>query len=254
MNGVVTIEVGPAGGPASSILTLPVNPDQSLTQDYRVTVQQTWNGIYTDDWGVGVEQIQLNGTTAFSVGQGKFNGAPIDGETAARNLYANCLNYYFQREEKESGTTTMFIYDDVFGRAWQVKPIGQLQLTITNNSPVVFNYSQTFVVLKDLLTGTPTTTTTTDPVKAIWQTTTSVKSKAKSSVSAAKTTAVTVKQTKDIVYVVKSGDTLWTIATEYSSKTATDTQIQNLVNQITSLNSLKNADLIFPGEKLSIPS
>jgi len=252
-NGTVTIEVGPEGGPPSSILVLPVNPDQQLTQDYRVTAVQTLSGIYTDDFGIGISQIQLSGTTAFSVGQGRFNGQPVDGDTAAKNLYLNILNYYFQREENVPGTTIMEIFDDAFGRAWQVKPIGQLQLTRSSSSPLTLNYSQTFIILKDYLTNAPQTKTP-DPIKAIWQTTTSVQSQTKKNVSQATNKAKTVKQTKDFQYTVQSGDTLWAIAARYLPKQATPSQIQNLVNQITSVNRLRNPNLIFVGERLTIPA
>lgn len=252
-SGVVTIEVGPASGPPSSILALPVNPDQSLSQDIRVTAIQTLVGAYFDDFGLGLTTLQLSGTTAFNSPQGKFNGRHIDGNEAAHNLYKNIIAYYFQREESVKGSTVMHIYDDAFGQSWQVKPIGQLQLSRVSSDPLVLRYSQNFIVIQDLMMPFATQPIP-DPVQVVWKSPTNLKNYTGGSVakSASKTTSI--KQTPDFVYVVQSGDSLWTIAQRYLPKQANNTQIANLVNAIVAKNRLRNENLIFEGERLTIPA
>lgn len=252
-NGVVTIEVGPSGGAPSSILVLPVNPDQNFTQDYRVTVVQTISGIYTDDFGIGISNLQLSGTSGFRALQGKFNGNPVDGNTAIFNLNKNIINYYFTREANIKGSTVMTIYDDSFGRAWQVKPIQQLQLQRVSSAPLVVNYSCSFVVLKDFQMNLPNIHIP-DPIQAVWQTKKSVQQQSQSRVASASTLATSVKQTPTPVYEVQNGDSLWAIAKMYLPTNATNIQIQALVDKITSTNGLRNPNLIFKGEVLKIPA
>ncbi len=245
--GTVTIECGP------NSLVLPVNPDQQLSHDIRVTVVQTLGGYYFDDFGMGIPQLQLSGTSAFQSGQARFNGQPVDGNTAIQHLYTDIIQYYFKSSSNGSNSATMKIYDDAFGRWWQVKPIGQLQLSRVNSDPLVINYSQTFVVIQD---GNLSSTQQKVPDNVIitWSSASSVSSQASTSVHAAASTASSVKQTPNFVYTVQSGDTLWTIAKQYLPQQATSEQVQQLVNQIVQVNNLRSPSLIFPGERLTIPA
>src|SRR5579875_2925400 len=138
-DGVIDITVGRAGAPATNILILPVNPDSTLSQDIRVTVTQTISGYYFDDFGLGIPTVQLQGNTAYRSKQGKFNGQWVDGNTAAQHLHRDIIKYYFDQEQAGK-SMAMYIYDHAFGRAWQVKPMEQLQLSITNQNPLVVNY------------------------------------------------------------------------------------------------------------------
>jgi len=245
-NGVVSVEMN------HDTLVLPVNPSQNLSQDFRTTVVQTLSGIYTDVFGPGIEQIQLSGTTAFNSGQGKWNGQAIDGDTAGRHLYKDVLMQYATLDQ-QGKNPVLNIYDDAFGRAWKVKPIGQLQLTRSPTDPITLNYSQTFLVIKDYMTNAPQTKID-DPIKSIWQNSKSVQSQTGQKVSQATGTAAKQKQTSPFKYTVVSGDNLWVIAKKYLPKQATNAQVANLVNKIVAANKLRNPNLIFPNQKLTIPA
>ncbi|WP_304459089.1 LysM peptidoglycan-binding domain-containing protein [Alicyclobacillus sendaiensis] len=251
-DGVIDITVGPAGGTATNTLVLPVNPDSTLSQDTRVTVTQTLNGLYFDDFGLGIPTVQLQGNTAYRSSQGKFNGHWVDGNTAAQHLYRDIIKYYFDQEQAGK-PMVMYIYDHAFGRAWQVKPMEQLQLSITSQNPLVINYSCTFTVIQDLIIAVNVPKIS-DPVKAIWQTTTSIKRQVKSNAQTAASRASSASQKKPMVYVVKAGDTLWSIAQMYLPSNATNAQIQAYVNKIAATNRISNVNLIFPGEQLKIPA
>lgn len=250
--GVIDITVGPAGKKATNELILPVNPDNTLSQDTRVTVTQTLSGYYFDDFGLGIPTVQLQGNTAYRSSQGKFNGQWVDGQTAAMHLYRDIVKYYFEQEQAGKAMD-MYIYDHAFGRAWKVKPMEQLQLSITSQNPLVINYSCTFTVIQDL-TIPINVPKITDPIKSIWQLVSQKKKTAKSNVKTVASKASAKSQSKPHTYVVKSGDTLWAIAKMYLPPSVTNAQIQAYVKKIASTNRISNPNLIFPGQKLSIPS
>lgn len=59
-------------------------------------------------------------------------------------------------------------------------------------------------------------------------------------------------------YTVKNGDNLWDIAKQILIKTIArepnNKKIAQLVSKITKINNLKDPDLIFAGQKLSMPN
>lgn len=246
VNGTVQLDMN------GTTLVLPVNPDQQFSQDFRVTIVQTLSGIYSDNFGAGISQIQLSGTTALNSPQGRFNGQPVDGNTAAMHLYRDIL-LAFSNLDAAGQNPTLNIYDDCFNRSWKVKPIGQLQMTRQSTDPLILKYSQTFVVLQDNLAPYAAQKVT-DPVQIIWQSPVSLANYTQTNVTTANTHATSVKQTPNMTYIVQSGDTLWAIAQRYLPSGSNGTAVSNFVNRIVSLNGLKNENLIFPGENLKIPA
>jgi nucleoid-associated protein YgaU len=55
------------------------------------------------------------------------------------------------------------------------------------------------------------------------------------------------------LYVVRRGDTLWSISKRYLPSGSSDAMILKYVRQIAAANGLSNPDLIFPDQTLSIP-
>lgn len=250
IGGVVSLEVGPKGQRPSHILVLPANPDQQVSRDMRVTVVQTQDGIYTDDFGLGIQTLILSGTTAWNSPQGKYNGQHVDGNAALKHLYYDIIEYYFEQESVHP--MTLRIYDDAAGQAWEVKPIGQPTLKRSSVNPTTAFYTLELVVLRDLLSANAPVKTP-DPVVHTFSTPQKIQTHAKTKTHHASQTLTRIKQTPDRVYVVQSGDSLWTIAQKFIPAASTPTQVQTFVGEMVRLNHLSNPNLIFPGEKLRIP-
>ncbi len=250
IGGVVSVEVGPAGQRPARILVLPVNPDQQITRDMRVTVVQTQDGIYTDDFGLGIQTLSLSGTTAWNSAQGRYNGAHVDGNTALKHLYYDIIEYYFEQENAHP--MLMRIYDDAVGQAWEVKPIGKPTLKRTSSSPTTAFYTLDLVILRDMM-GSTAAHKIVDPIVHTFSTPKTIKAHAKARIHAAVTKAQAVKQTKNPIVYVASGQTLWHIAQLYLPKNATNAETNAYVTQIAHFNHIANPNLIFVGERISIP-
>lgn len=251
-SGSVIIEAGPVGSSPVNSLQLPVNPNQQIDQDIRVTFVQTYAGIYFDDFGLGIEQITLTGTSAWNSPQGMFNGQAVDGNDAIFHLYSDIFAYYFGKETSNVSPSNMemSIYDDAVGQAWVVKPVTSLQLMRSNSSPLVVGYTANFVVTNNMMYGPPSTPAP-DPVQQ------TVAAAPAAAPTAAKKTAVAAakKTTKQpSYYTVQSGNNLWDIAKGYLGVSASNSAIQTLVNSIVSTNKIKTPNLIFPGQRLVIPA
>lgn len=247
--GLVTLEVGAVGKRPTNTLVMPANPDQSYDQNLRVTIVQTRNGIYVDNFGNGIQTLQLSGTTAWNSPHGRFNGQPVDGNTAGRHLRKDIIQYF----SNQSAPQTMMIYDDAFGQSYEVTPIGDLKLSRTQQSPTTLFYTMDFLISHDLVTGI-TVPKVPDPIQATFATKQHIKTHAGAKIAVSSGVATAVKQTPSTVYVVVLGDTLWTIAQHFLPKYAPRIEVERFVSEIETLNHLKNPNLIFPGERLKMPS
>jgi LysM repeat protein len=254
VRGVVDLEVCTADYQEKRVLVFPANPDQHFSRDIRVTVMQSDDSIYTDDFGLGIQTLTLQGTTAWRSAQGRFNGQPVDGESAARHLQFDMIDWYFSMESAGPSPQGMImtIYDHAFSRAWTVKPIGNIQFSITSSSPVTRNFSLQFLVLSDLTNGV-TVTPIVDPVVQILKSPKQIEKYTKSQVKAVKQTTKANSKKPPFVYTVQSGDSLWSISKQFLSIAATDAQIETFVRDVSTQNHLANPNLIFPGERLIIP-
>ncbi len=252
----MSIEVGPQHGPPVNILVLPVNPGRQINKNFRVTAIQTIDSVFTDDYGVGLQSLSLTGTTAFQSAQGNFNGSYVDGNTALLHLEQDIINYYFSQET--AGPTPqgmkMEIYDNAFGKSWQVKPMGNLQISRTPQSPMTANYSIQFLVLSDLIGGfNVDVSVISDPVKKAVSNPQNTQSTAKKATKSVKSSTKAASQAKPFIYTVASGDNLWDISKRFLPTYASNAAIESEVKAIASLNHIANANLIFPGQRLTIP-
>lgn len=233
-------------------LSFPANPDMQRSINVRLTVAQTPQGIYTDEFGEGVQTIVLSGDSAWNSNKGKYNGKQVDGNTAMRHLEMDIIRYYLSSIQKNPNLT-MRLYDDVRNQAWQVKPMGNVQFTASKTSPITLGFTLQFIVIKDLTNGMSTPKVV-DPVKPIFQTPSSIQKHVFQQIQVIGSSLQSVKQTPAFRYQVKIGDTLWTIAEQFLPRTSSNVEITRFVNEIVTKNYLSNPNLIFVGQILLIPS
>ncbi len=234
-------------------LSFPANPDMQRSINVRLTVAQTPQGIYTDEFGEGVQTIVLTGDSAWDSQKGKYNGIHVDGNTAMKHLEMDIIRYYLNHKPPKP---TMTLYDDVRNQAWEVKPMGNVQFTATKTSPITLGFTLQFVVIKDLSNGTNSPKVD-DPIKKVFQTpssgTSGVETYARQKATSSAQQAQAVKQSPPTRYQVQSQDTLWTIAQQYLPKTATNADVQSFVNKMVAINHLGNPNQIFTSQTLQVP-
>jgi hypothetical protein len=269
VGGLVTIEVGNIGSAPTNSLTLPITPNQGKAQNLKTTATQTLSGIWIDRFGLGIQSVTLSGNTGWASPFGKFNGQPVDGNTAALHLFRDIIRYYENQQMQNPNSQVMTIYNDVTGEAWDVEPVGSPSDQRVNTDGLTLNYTLQFVVLKDLVSGyvapasglsqlgmsvVASSTKIPDPVISSFSSPQTVQKTSAFNVQNASIVATSAKQTPNRVRVIQAGDTIWTISEDYLPKSATNEQIQAFVDAIDALNKLHNPNLIFPGETIQIPS
>ncbi len=217
MAGGVWIKVGPVGGTWVHSLRLPVNPDEEVQYDARVTLIQTITGAYFDDYGLGVPRLTLTGNTAWMSPKGLFNGVQVNGMQAAQHLYRDILLFYFQQERGHTTPSSMemAVFDDAGGYAWRVKPLPPpLATTRSKSDPLVVHYTAVFAVEQDLLSDSASPAQKTpDPVQQALSKATSAPSANKPPLTAQNQKTQAASRRTAQTYTVQSGDTLWSIAT-----------------------------------------
>ncbi len=248
----VWIKVGPLGGPWVNQLRLPVNPDEEVDYDARVTLVQTITGAYFDDYGLGVPRLILTGNTAWMSPKGQFNGAQVNGMDAAKHLYRDILVYYFSQEHGHTSPSSMemVVFDDAAGYGWRVKPLPPpLVTTRSKSDPLVVHYTATFAVEQDLLhdPASPAQKVADLVQQAVTRAATSASANKPPLVQQNQKTQAASRRTQQ-TYTVQSGDTLWSIAQSVYSNGSLWTRIWN-ANKAT----VANPNLIFTGQTLVIP-
>ena len=252
VGGVTLLEIGPKGQRATASLTFPANPDVVKTINMRTTVVQTLHGLYVDRFGPGIQTLSMQGTTAWASKQGRFNGQPVDGNTAARHLYRDIFLAY-ENAVLTNTAYQMRFYNDVTSEAFIVEPVATPQFQRTAQSTLVEYFSFQMVVLADLMTGHQIQKAH-DPIVNTFSSPKSIHTYARSKVSNAQAVTLAQKQTPYTRRQVQSGDTLYTIAQSYLPKQATAQDVDTFVNDIVALNSLGNPNLVFVGLTLRIPA
>ena len=254
IGGVVVLEVGAGHGAPVHTLVLPANPDTTQQTNMRTTIVQTTDGIYVDNFGYGIQTLQLSGTSAWDSPLGKFDGQPVPGNPAIQHLSRDIVKKFFDLGGTSAPGTKAYIrlYNDVTGEAYSLVPVGNEVLKRSKAEPIVVTYSYIFVVLSNLLTGHEVTKVP-DPVMPVFASHKAIRAHTKARAHTAVAHLTKVKQTPDIVYIVVSGDSLWTIAQRFAPKVATGAQIQAYVDRIARLNHVANPALIPVGLRLRIP-
>lgn len=236
------------GHHASHSLRLPINPSlKQLDHDIRTTPIQTEGGIWVDDFGMGMPQLQLQGNTGWRPVNGRYNGTPIDGFQAFVHMYQDIIQYYFQLEslyQTSPDNIELLIADDVDRVTYRAIPTNKISWPRTRSTPLLFPYSATFIIeysnvaqaaIRKKAAKSSQIATAADIAK-----------RSSSVVARAQARTTTIRQAPIRYYVVQSGDTMWSIAQQFYGD-------GSLADYLAQQNHIPNANLIYVGETLMIP-
>jgi hypothetical protein len=248
--------------PGSHYLVLPVNPNIQLTRPYRTTPTQTIQGAYVDDFGLGVALLTLSGHTGYWIGTGQYQGQPVDGHGAYKALDEEIIQYYFLLESQQAKVqpaVTMQFFNNIDGQFLDLKPTQNFQLTRSASKPFLYQFQATFIVLADH--HTEATTPVYDPIDPLLAGGMSFPNPSLMPVSVSTTTTRPSSQSpsaqsapaQSLKVIVKAGNTLWGIASQYVSPPATNAKINAEIQAIAHASHLANPNLIYPGQVLTVP-
>ncbi len=231
-------------------LVLPVNPDLTTADNVRTTPTQTIQGVYTDNFGLGVGQLQVTGHTGWQVGVGQYQGAPVDGFAAMQALKYGIWNYYFSLQLTQAvsnSQVTMQWFNDIDEQFFSIQPTGTLSISRHKSSPFLYWFDMSFTVLRDIGFGPAPTTPVPDPIDPTIGTT--------AIVPIIRTTTQSPSNQgtppSTIAVTVKSGDTLSGLCVPYVPG---GMSLAAFVAEVAQLNHIPNANLIYPGEIIRIPT
>jgi hypothetical protein len=241
-------------GPKMHRIVLPVNPDYQYTQPYRTTPTQTIQGAYVDDFGLGVAALTLSGHTGWAIGVGRYNGQPVDGWGAIDALWHDILDYYFDLEQQQATQApqvTMLYRNDADELHLSVKPTGNFVPSRSKAQPYLYQFQVPFIVLADLNHGGLATTPVPDPIDPGIRTTAPLFSTGGGGGTTSPLAQALPSPSR--IWIVKPGDTVWTIVIPYLRVPLTDAAIAEAVQIVAQANHLANANVIYPGQRLLIP-
>lgn len=249
----ITIEVGPPHQPVHA-LVLPANPDEQLSIDLRVTLIQTRTGAYYDDFGIGIPTLTLSGTTAWQSAQGKWDGQYCSGPEAALHLHRDIVQWYFAHERAQQSPTgiAMTVVDEGTGNVWTVKPITQVQFSISQTLPTVTYYTLDLSVILDHLNGVPGPPPP-DPIANTLGHGSHRTPHAQRGLTTHATAAQGERQHPDQIRTILSGETFWSMAQSVLPANATNAQIAAEVAAIEHANPHLNPYALPVGIRVKIP-
>lgn len=160
-------QINPPDGVASgeARITLPISPQHtSMGEPMRVGVEQTQTGFYLNEWGFGLKPITLGGHTGFATRSMVPDQDGIDGYQAFLVLrsmfrrYGNAAKANANSKTASQKPVEMRLHMWEEDEHWQVVPNGAEAFRSERNeqAPLLFNYSMSFLGVKDLA-GTPDT-------------------------------------------------------------------------------------------------
>lgn len=126
--------------------TLLVNPeDMSVQEPSRTNVQQTLGGAYVTDFGVGLHQVNISGTTGYSL-RTNADGQRKDGyqevKDLRRKLYRNFL-------ETNDSNLEMYWYNWEDEEYYQIVPLS-FRISRNKSEPLLYRYEFQFTALRKL--------------------------------------------------------------------------------------------------------
>ena len=231
-------------------LILPVNPDITTADNVRTTPTQTIQGVYTDNFGLGVGQLQVSGHTGWQVGVGQYMGAPVDGFAAMQALQYGIWNYYFALQQTQAisnSQVTFQWFNDIDEQFFSLQPTGTLSITRHKSTPFLYWFDMSFTILRDIGHGNAPTTPIPDPIDPTISTTQGVPGLRNPANSPSNQGS----PPSTIAVTVKSGDTLSGLCQPYVPG---GMSLAAFVAEVAQLNHIPNANLIYPGEIIRIPT
>lgn len=144
--------------------TLTINPEE-LTQrePARTEIIQTIGGAYVEDWGAGLIEFTIRGTTGYR--KRNIEGRETDGFQEFKNLRSDIYRYFLnpegasKRDSKDSYALNFYNWED--GEYYQIHP-KNFQLNRSKQRPLLYTYDFSFVCLRPLGQRTPLVDTNED--------------------------------------------------------------------------------------------
>lgn len=222
-----------SGGGAPTNLTLPINPEEAQrSSPARITTTQTLGGIFQDIDGIGLQTIMLQGTTGW---RGK-NG--IDGMLYMEKLYKEIYEEYYRRV-KRGTIPELLLIDGVNNYTYKVT-MDDFQLQRSRSEPLLFRYTIPMTIVQNM-NDPPDPNDEEDPVPSVPP---AVKNPTPTVQKAVQTSQK--HQPSPRKYKVKSGDTLSGISKKFYGTVSK-------YHMLAQVNHIKNPNLIFIGQILTIP-
>lgn len=132
--------------------TLSINPeDLTQKETARSEVTQTLEGAYIEDWGAGLIEISIRGTTGYA--RRVVNGIEMDGFQEFKNLRSNIYRYFLnpdgtsKRNTSDAYELKFFNWED--NEYYQIYP-KQFQLNRSKNRPLLYSYDFSFTCVRSL--------------------------------------------------------------------------------------------------------
>jgi hypothetical protein len=144
------------GNRQEHVVVFPVTPNQvTFYNTARTTVTQTVGGVFIDDFGAGYSVLTIQGDSGYwnSMRGSLDNSMGLDGTTFKDALYRYFYQLYFQLERSNlapNPAVNLHFFDTYSGRHYIVKPYQDFQFSQSSTSPMVWEYTLSFVVLADI--------------------------------------------------------------------------------------------------------
>lgn len=258
-----TGSTGPRRGGGVHTLYLPLNPDLQVTRAIRTTPTQTIEGAWVDNFGLGIGTLTLSGHTGWASNGGRYNGQPVNGYDAYVALWYDIVEYYFALQSQQATTTPTVVMqfgNDPDGWFFDVMPTSSPQpfsVQRTKTKPLLYQYTLSLIVLRDNnhpgavapLADPIDPLIQVNPTAAVTHTVVGLGTPPGHGASPVQQQLPARTQTVQVT----AGATLWSIAAQYLPPGASGAQIAAAVQAIATANQVANANLIYVGQKLTIP-
>lgn len=148
----LTFEVTRNGVPVKTH-TLTINPeDLTQKEPNRSEVTQTLGGAYVEDWGAGLIEMVIRGTTGYRK-RVNIQGKETDGFQEFKDLRNDIFRYFLnpdgtaKRDSRDEYTLNFYNWED--SEYYEVFP-KYFQLSRSKNRPLLYSYDFPFICLRPI--------------------------------------------------------------------------------------------------------
>jgi len=232
----LTIRIYGSGGPMTQ-LTFPIKPKEfQRDTPARVSTTQTMQGVYQDFGGLGVTTLIYQGNTGW---RRRPPHPTVDGFGVFQALYQGIYLEYHARIQRVGDPEKVhcIVIDDLYDTVYRVS-LDDFQATKSVSETLMYNYALHMTVIATSQDARSPIDYSGLPILSAGNIPNRVQNALKTTGQYQPVSART--------YIVKSGDSLWTIAVQYYSDGTQDKKIARA-------NGIIPPYTIYAGEKLTIP-